>query len=72
MIRHSVDRIQFRSSPQVLADIDMSNISSYDQTCAEEFQAAMKDYFDGNTKDYDTALQTFIDKVKTKHPEIEG
>lgn len=29
-------------------------------------------YFDGNTKDYDTALQTFIDKVKTKHPEIEG
>lgn len=52
--------------------IDMSNTSSYDQTCAEEFQAAMKDYFDGNTADYDTALQTFIDKVKTKHPEIEG
>ena len=50
----------------------MSNISSYDQTCAEEFQAAMKDYFDGNTKDYDTALQTFIDKVRTKHPEIVG
>jgi len=55
-----------------VGSIDMSNISSYDQTCAEEFQAAMKDYFDGNTKDYDTALQTFIDKVKTKHPEIEG
>ena len=55
-----------------VGNIDMSNISSYDQTCAEEFQAAMKDYFDGNTKDYDTALQTFIDKVKTKHPEIEG
>ena len=55
-----------------VGSIDMSNVSSYDQTCAEEFQAAMKDYFDGNTKDYDTALQTFIDKVKTKHPEIEG
>ena len=55
-----------------VGNIDMSNISSYDQTCAEEFQAAMKDYFDGNTKDYDTALQTFIDKVKTKHPEIVG
>ena len=24
----------------------------------------MKDYFDGNTKDYDTVLQTFIDKVR--------
>ena len=53
-----------------VGNIDMSNISSYDQTCAEEFQAAMKDYFDGNTKDYDTALQTFIDKVKTKHPQL--
>ena len=52
--------------------ISMKNISSYDQGLNEEFQKAMKDYFDGNTKDYDTALQTFIDKVKTKHPEIEG
>ncbi|MCH5267790.1 MAG: carbohydrate ABC transporter substrate-binding protein [Lachnospiraceae bacterium] len=55
-----------------IGKIDLSNTTSYDQTCTEEFQAAMKDYFDGNTADYDTAVQTFIDKVKTKHPEIEG
>lgn len=53
-----------------VAKIDLSNVSAYDQTCTEEFQQAMKDYFDGNTADYDSALQSFKDKVKTKHPEI--
>lgn len=49
--------------------IDMSNTTSYDQTCNEEFQSAMKDYFEGNT-DYDAAVKTFEEKVKTKHPEL--
>lgn len=47
--------------------IDLSNLSSYDQACNEEFQAAMKDYFEGNA-DYDTALANFYQKVETKHP----
>lgn len=52
--------------------IDMSNTTSYDQTCTEEFQVAMKDYFEGNTASYEDAYATFVDKVKTKHPELEG
>lgn len=47
--------------------IDLRNLTSYDQTCNEEFQNTMKDYFDGNA-DYDSALQSFYTKVETKHP----
>lgn len=49
--------------------IDLSNLSSYDQGCNEEFQNAMKDYFDGNA-DYDTALEQFYQAVETKYPEL--
>lgn len=49
--------------------IDLSNLSSYDQGCNEEFQAAMKDYFDGNC-DLDTALATFKKNIKAKYPAI--
>ncbi len=49
--------------------IDLKYLSSYDQTCTEEFQAAMKDYFDGNT-DLDSALDTFYKNVETKHSEL--
>ncbi len=32
--------------------LDLSNLSAYDQGCNEEFQNAMKNYFEGNaTKD---------------------
>ena len=52
-----------------VGSIDMSNISSYDQTCAEEFQAAMKDYFDGNvTKD--KALDNFYKAAIEKYPNL--
>lgn len=47
--------------------IDLSNLSSYDQACNEEFQAAMKDYFEGNAT-YEKALDSFYKKVETKHP----
>ena len=49
--------------------IDMSNISAYDQACNEEFQNAMKQYFDG-TATYDEALELFYKAVIEKHPEL--
>ena len=59
---------------QVLADgaekVDMSNISDYDQGCNEEFQTAMKGYFDGNYKSYDDALAAFNKAIVEKYPEL--
>lgn len=52
-----------------IESIDLSNLSSYDQGCNEEFQNAMKDYFDGNA-DYDSALEQFYQAVETKYPEL--
>ena len=49
--------------------IDLSNLSAYDQGCNEEFQAAMKNYFDGNA-DLDTALGQFYTAVEEKYPEL--
>lgn len=49
--------------------IDLSNISPYDQGCNEEFQGAMKDYFDGNAT-LEEALQLFYDKIVVKYPEL--
>lgn len=44
--------------------IDLSNkISAYDQGCNEKFQAAMKDYFLGNTKTYEDALAKFKNNI---------
>lgn len=49
--------------------IDMSNTSPYDQGCNEEFQAAFKDYFDGNV-DIDQAKANFETAITTKYPEL--
>ena len=49
--------------------VDMSNISPYDQGCNEEFQGAMKNYFDGNA-DYDAALGQFKSAIVEKYPEL--
>jgi len=47
----------------------MKNISSYDQGLNEEFQKAMKDYFDGNvTKD--KALDNFYKAAIEKYPNL--
>ena len=51
--------------------IDLSNISDYDQGCNEEFQAAMKQYFDGTYETYDEALEAFYTAVSEKYPELE-
>ena len=49
--------------------LDLSNISAYDQGCNEEFQKAMKDYFEGNC-DKDTAIETFKKAVVEKYPDL--
>ena len=49
--------------------LDLSNLSAYDQGCNEEFQHAMKNYFEGNaTKD--EALDLFYKAVVEKYPEL--
>jgi len=49
--------------------VDLSNLSAYDQGCNEEFQKAMKNYFEGNaTKD--EALDQFKKAIKEKYPEV--
>lgn len=52
-----------------VSTLDLSNISAYDQGCNEEFQGAMKNYFDGNAT-YDEALQQFYTAIKEKYPEL--
>lgn len=49
--------------------LDLSNLSSYDQGCNEEFQKAMKDYFDGNAT-LDEALATFKKNIVIKYPNL--
>lgn len=49
--------------------LDLSNLSAYDQGCNEEFQKAMKNYFDGNT-DLNGALELFYKGVQEKYPEL--
>ena len=51
------------------ANIDLSNLSAYDQGCNEEFQAAMKNYFEGNAT-YEEALDLFYTGVTEKYPEL--
>ncbi len=49
--------------------IDLSNLSSYDQGCNEEFQNAMKNYFEDNAT-LDEALNLFYTAVVEKYPEL--
>ena len=50
-------------------NIDLSNLCDYDQGCNEEFQAAMKNYFEGNAT-YEEALDQFYKAVVEKYPEL--
>ena len=50
--------------------IDLSNLSAYDQGCNEEFQNAMKNYFEGNAGSYEEALDQFYTAVIEKYPEL--
>ena len=50
-------------------NVDMSNISIYDQGCNESYQQAMKNFFDGNAS-YDEALDQFKKAIVEKYPEL--
>lgn len=50
-------------------DLDLSNLSDYDQGCNEEFQSAMKNYFEGNAT-LDEALDIFYKAVVEKYPNL--
>lgn len=50
-------------------NLDLSNLSAYDQGCNEEFQNAMKNYFEGNAS-LDEALSQFYKAVVEKYPEL--
>ena len=52
-----------------VADLDLSNICAYDQGCNEEFQNAMKNYFEGKASKED-ALDLFYKAVVEKYPEL--
>ena len=52
-----------------VSKLDLSNLSAYDQGCNEEFQNAMKNYFEGNAT-YDEALDLFYKAVVEKYPEL--
>jgi hypothetical protein len=49
--------------------IDLSNLSAYDQGCNEEFQNAMKNYFDGNATE-EEALDLFKKAIVEKYPDL--
>ena len=53
-----------------IESIDLSNLSAYDQGCNEEFQNAMKNYFEGNAASYEEALDQFYTAVIEKYPEL--
>ncbi len=54
---------------QVAPTIDMSNVSAYDQGCAECFQNAMGDYYHGQV-DLATAKKNFEIKIMERYPEL--
>ncbi len=50
-------------------NVDMSNISDYDQGCNEDFQSAMKNYFEGNAT-LEEAVDQFSSAIVEKYPEL--
>jgi hypothetical protein len=52
-------------------NVDLSNISKYDQGCNEEFQKAMKNYFEGNATKED-AIEMFKKGVTEKYPNVKA
>jgi len=50
-------------------NLDLSNLSPYDQACNEEFQNAIQNYLDGKCT-YEEALDLFYKGVIEKHPEL--
>ena len=53
----------------VAENIKIAPLSAYDQGCNEEFQNAMKNYFEGNAS-LDDALDLFYKAVVEKYPDL--
>ena len=56
---------------EVAANIDLSNISSYDQGCVEEFQNTFGDYFNGKI-DLEKAKANFEQAIGERYPELKS
>ncbi len=56
---------------EVAANIDLSNISSYDQGCVEEFQNTFGDYFNGKIS-LDKAKANFEMSITERYPWLVG
>ena len=52
-------------------NIELSTLTAYDQGCNEEFQAAMKNYFNGKAT-LEDALADFKKKIVVKYPELKA
>ncbi len=50
--------------------IDLSNLTNYDQGCNEEFQTAMKGYFEGTYATEEDAIAAFYTAVLEKYPAL--
>lgn len=50
--------------------IDISNMGPYDQGLNESFQTVMKEYFTGNVKSVDDAVENFYKAAIEKYPEL--
>ena len=50
--------------------IDLSNLSDYDQGCNEEFQTAMKGYFEGTYATEEEAIAAFYAAIVIKYPDL--
>lgn len=59
----------FKLFAETAADINMDNISAYDQGLNENIQSSMRDYFIGKST-LDEAWTAFYDKIKTVYPAL--
>ena len=50
--------------------VDLSNLTDYDQGCNEEFQTAMKGYFEGTYATEEEAIAAFYAAVVEKYPAL--
>ena len=51
-------------------NIDMANLTAYDQGLLGDFQTAMGDYINGNFATYDEALEQFYTLALQRYPEL--
>ncbi|MBQ7614238.1 MAG: carbohydrate ABC transporter substrate-binding protein, partial [Butyrivibrio sp.] len=51
-------------------NIDMANLTAYDQGLLGDFQTAMGDYINGNFKTYEEALEQFYTLALQRYPEL--